>query len=67
MTTTTTPTAPVPGWKIVLFILVILGGGFAQYKYDVLTTVRNALPIAALHTSAPVSPVVPAPVPPKKS
>jgi len=39
--TTTIPSTPTPGWKIVLLLLVVFGGAFVQYKYDVAAPVKT--------------------------
>jgi hypothetical protein len=64
MTTTTAPKQPVPGWKVVLFLIVVLGGGYLAYTHDVVGTVRNKVselttPVAPL----PAQPVAKAVIP----
>ena len=41
MTTPVTPKQPIPGWKVVLFLLVVAAGVYAQHAYNVLGAVES--------------------------
>ena len=56
--TTSTSSTPTPGWKIIAFIIVVLGGAFVQYKYDVYHEVVNALHSYVAPVPAPTKAVV---------